>query len=116
MTSFYFTMFVSESKSENQPTLAAVLPPGGEGCENGKIIPGQSIVFATLEVCLCVLSKRIPALNPAAQTTGFHAPVRLSKMTDETCQLIGAVITVMAELPALCSNAGQFCSCHNICI
>ena len=83
-----------------------VLPPGGEGGEDGKIIPGQSIVFATLEVCLCVLSKRIPALNPATQTTGFHAPVRLSKMTDETCQLIGAVITIMAELPELCSNAG----------
>ena len=59
-------------------------------------------------MCLCVLSKRIPALNPAAQTTGFHAPVRLSKMTDETCQLIGAVISVMAELPDLCSNAGQY--------
>ena len=88
-------------------TSAEVLPPGGEGREDGKITPGQSIVFATMEVCLCVLSKRIPALNPAAQTTGFHAPVRLAKMTDETCQLIGAVISVMAELPELCSSAGQ---------
>lgn len=84
-----------------------LLPPGGEGGDSGEIIPGQSIVFAALEVCLGVLSRRVPALNPAAQSTGFHVPVRASQMTDDVAQLLSNVVKLLAELPNLCSLPGM---------
>ncbi|XP_052827932.1 HEAT repeat-containing protein 5B [Octopus bimaculoides] len=79
----------------------------GEGGESGEIIKGKSVVYATLEVCLCVLVRQIPALNPTAANTGFQVPTHLTKMTDEACQLISSVVLVMAELPNLCSPAGS---------
>ena len=39
----------------------------GEGGAGGDIVPGQSVVFALLEVCLCLLTKLVPSLNTAAQ-------------------------------------------------
>ena len=40
----------------------------GEGGSSGDIVAGHSVVFALLEVCLCLLTKLVPSLNPAAQT------------------------------------------------
>lgn len=83
-----------------------MLPPGGEGGDSGEIIPGQSIVFAALEVCLGVLSHRVPALNPAAQSTGFKIPQRPSHMTEDVAHLLSNVVQVLSELPNLCSVPG----------
>ena len=53
-------------------------PPGfdvGEGGANGdEMEAGKSVVFATLEVCLCALLRQIPALNPQAPQTGIFHP------------------------------------------
>ena len=38
----------------------------GEGGDDGHIEPGRSVVFATLEVCLCVLVRHYPDLSPRA--------------------------------------------------
>ena len=44
----------------------------GEGGANGdEMEAGKSVVFATLEVCLCALLRQIPALNPQAPQTGI---------------------------------------------
>lgn len=80
----------------------------GEGGESGDIEPGKSVVFATLEVCLCVLVRQIPAMNPSAPTTGFQVPTHMLKLTDEACALIASVINVMTEIQVLCSPAGMF--------
>ena len=79
----------------------------GEGGDSGEIVMGKSVVYATLEVCLCVLVRQIPALNPTAANTGFQVPTHLTKMTDEACQMISSVVLVMVELPNLCSPAGK---------
>lgn len=79
----------------------------GEGGDSGEIVMGKSVVYATLEVCLCVLVRQIPALNPTAANTGFQVPTHLTKMTDEACQMISSVVLVMVELPNLCSPAGS---------
>lgn len=36
----------------------------GEGETEGRIHQGKSIVFATLEVCMCVLVRQFPSINP----------------------------------------------------
>ena len=38
----------------------------GEGGADGHVEPGRSVVFATLEVCLCVLVRHYPDLSPRA--------------------------------------------------
>ncbi|XP_050406917.2 HEAT repeat-containing protein 5B isoform X1 [Patella vulgata] len=78
----------------------------GEGSDSGDILPEKSIVFATLEVCLCVMVRQVPALNPSAPTTGFQIPTNLNKLTDESISLMGSSITVMCGLPTLCTPQG----------
>jgi hypothetical protein len=98
----------TESKSDKESKESKILlPPGGEGGESGEVIPGQSIVFATLEVCLGVLSRRVPALNPAAQTTGFQMSKKHSQVTEEISQLLSNVVQVLADLSSLCSVPGK---------
>ena len=77
----------------------------GEGGDSGDIIPGKSLVFASLEVCLCVLVRHLPALNPAIP--GAHHTQSRNRLTDDACQLISNVLQLMTQLPPLCSHAGQ---------
>ncbi len=80
----------------------------GEGGESGDIIGGKSLVFATLEVCLCVLVRHVPAINPALPSArGLHTPPPRHRFSEDTCQLISTVLNIMVELPALCSHTGQ---------
>lgn len=79
----------------------------GEGGETGHIIPGKSVVFASLEVCLCVLVRHIPALNPAIPQTGFQQPYKGGAFTDDVNNLITTCLQVMAQLPNLCSPKGK---------
>ncbi len=80
----------------------------GEGGESGDIIPGQSLVFATLEVCLCALLRHLPNLNPASPCLGLGATWKQSKMTEDASQLIGCVVQILGDLPGLCSPAGKY--------
>lgn len=89
----------AESEKDNVPI--------GEGGVEGDFKQEKSVVFATLEVCLCVISKQIPALKPSAPSTGFQVPTRLTKLSDEVCYLIATVVRIMADLPDLCSPAGK---------
>lgn len=40
------------------------LPEFGEGRDTGGLIPGRSLVFGALELCLCVLIRKLPQLSP----------------------------------------------------
>ncbi|CAI9593308.1 unnamed protein product, partial [Staurois parvus] len=40
------------------------LPEFGEGHDTGGLIPGHSLVLATLELCLCILIRQLPQLSP----------------------------------------------------
>ncbi|XP_074651872.1 HEAT repeat-containing protein 5B-like [Tubulanus polymorphus] len=79
----------------------------GEGGESGDIVPGQSVSFAVMEVCLCILIHQLPAINPANPSTGFQVPSRLGKLSEESILLICSAVQIMAELPTLCSPAGS---------
>jgi len=78
----------------------------GDGGESGDIVPGKSIVFATLEVCLYVLVRHVPALNPSIPSTGFQTASVSSRWTEDTCQLMSTALQIMSQLPALCTPRG----------
>lgn len=79
----------------------------GEGNSTGIITPGQSLVFSALEVCLCLLVRALPALNP----TPIVSPVSLARPgqphSAECGQLVASALNVMEELPSLCSPKGR---------
>lgn len=77
----------------------------GEGGANGDIIPGQSLVFAILEVYLCMLVRQIPALSPSSNSIIIKS-LRLSQSTKETDKLIAAALSCMDKLHKLCSPQG----------
>ncbi|KAF5283589.1 hypothetical protein FQA39_LY17291 [Lamprigera yunnana] len=77
----------------------------GEGGEEGEIVPGQSLVFAVLEVCLCLLVRHLPALSPApnsAITTYLHA----LQPSEDDGRLIAIAVSSMENLHKLCSPKG----------
>lgn len=84
----------------------------GEGGESGKISPESSVVFATLEVCLCVLVRHYPDLSPRAaninSVMAMQAKSRLRGrlMNEEQCQLIALAIQALSTLTKLCSPKG----------
>lgn len=81
----------------------------GDGGESGHIVPGKSVAFATLEVCLCVLVRHMPALNPSIPTTGFQiSSLRQTAFSEATNQLLAAALQIMTDLPMLCSPSGEF--------
>lgn len=86
----------------------------GDGGEEGDIIPEKSVVYAALEVCLCVISRQIPALNPSAPSTGFQVPTRLTKISDENCSLVASIVLILADLPNLCSKNGMIWEILNL--
>jgi hypothetical protein len=84
----------------------------GEGGDDGHVEPGRSVVFATLEVCLCVLVRHYPDLSPRAaninSVMAIQAKSRLKgrRLTDEQCRLVSAALASLAALPGLCSPLG----------
>ena len=98
------------SRPGAEPAPAAVI---GEGGDDGHIVPGKSVVFATLEVCLCVLVRHLPSLNPAIPKTGFQT--RHSGFSDDVHELMSDTLQVLAKLPSLCSLQGQCLPVSSLC-
>lgn len=76
----------------------------GEGGPDGKLIPGQSITISLLEVCLCLLIRQMPSLNPS--NTSIVNSMRFGHSNKESSELIAASIAVMENLHQLCSPKG----------
>ncbi|KAJ8926889.1 hypothetical protein NQ314_020740, partial [Rhamnusium bicolor] len=77
----------------------------GEGGENGKLIPGKSLVFAVLEVCLCLLIRQLPSLSPSPNSTIVNS-LRIMQSNEQSGQLLAASINCMESLHRLCSPKG----------
>ncbi|GFG34432.1 hypothetical protein Cfor_07683, partial [Coptotermes formosanus] len=78
----------------------------GEGGSTGEIEPAKSLVFAVLEVCLCLLVRQLPALNPAPGPTPIVRQHHTPHATEESGRLIAAALSSMECLPRLCSPQG----------
>uniref|UniRef100_A0A8P4GFY8 HEAT repeat-containing protein 5A n=1 Tax=Dicentrarchus labrax TaxID=13489 RepID=A0A8P4GFY8_DICLA len=79
------------------------LPEFGEGRDTGGLIPGRSLVFGALELCLCVLVRKLPQLSPKLAGT---SPTVWS-LTDSDCQLVSSALCVLSDLPSVCSPEGS---------
>jgi len=80
----------------------------GEGEESGELTPGKSLVFAVLEVCLCLLVRQIPALNPNPGGATAILSQRGYMPSEESGKLIALSLNIMESLPTLCSPQGTY--------
>lgn len=112
MFAFYFILPIANlhgyfyflENSENEDALDNLaLDLLGEGGESGEIIPGKSLVFAVLEVCLCLLVRHLPPLNP---TPLVSSPLRSQPLNNNSSKLVAAALIGMEELINLCSPQG----------
>ncbi|XP_034418992.1 HEAT repeat-containing protein 5A isoform X2 [Cyclopterus lumpus] len=84
------------------------LPEFGEGRDTGGLIPGRSLVFGALELCLCVLVRKLPQLSPKLAGTSPTGPGgSVWSLTDSDCQLVASALCVLSELPSICSPEGS---------
>ncbi|KAG7465627.1 hypothetical protein MATL_G00155510 [Megalops atlanticus] len=83
------------------------LPEFGEGRDTGGLMPGRSLVLGALELCLCVLLRRLPQLSPklAGSPTGRGGQPRPLSHSD--CSLVAAALAILADLPSICSPEGS---------
>ena len=79
----------------------------GEGEDPEDLTPGKSLIFAALEVCLCLLVRQIPALNPNPDGATAILSQRSYLATEESGKLISLALSVMETLPSLCSPQGK---------
>lgn len=83
------------------------LPEFGEGKDTGGLVPGKSLVFAALELCVCILVRQLPELNPKlAGGPGIKAS-KPKTLSEEGSRLVNAALVILAELPAVCSPEGS---------
>uniref|UniRef100_A0A182QPM0 HEAT repeat-containing protein 5B n=1 Tax=Anopheles farauti TaxID=69004 RepID=A0A182QPM0_9DIPT len=87
----------------------------GEGGEEGEILPGKSLVYAVLEVVLCLLARQIPGMNPSQSTRVANEQLQrqmaqaqhgLIKLGDDNSLLVANAIQSLNDLPKLCSPLG----------
>lgn len=62
----------------------------------------KSIVFATLEVCMCLIVRQIPDMNP----TPLVSSTRKLHSNCLNHNVIATTLNIMAQLPNLCSPNG----------
>ncbi|KAM9847930.1 LOW QUALITY PROTEIN: HEAT repeat-containing protein 5B [Aulostomus maculatus] len=89
-----------EGEKDSQPTL-------GEGGEAGELVPGNSLVFAAMELLVFILVRHLPQLNTRVKESPSHTPTSPQRLPEESARLVANTVTILAELPSLCSPAGS---------
>ncbi|XP_063039810.1 HEAT repeat-containing protein 5A isoform X2 [Engraulis encrasicolus] len=100
------------------------LPEFGEGRDTGGLVPGHSLVFGALQLCLCVLLRKLPQLSPSLAGGGGGGgspPGRGGRggggggggggigtpLSASDCRLVAAALAILADLPSICSPEGS---------
>lgn len=78
----------------------------GEGGDSGELLPGKSLVYATMELLVFILVRHLPRLNTRVSDSPSHLPHRPQRLPDDGARLVAATVTILSELPSLCSPAG----------
>lgn len=107
MTILYLSQESPHEEEEKEQSCEKPSTVIGEGGITGDFPPETSVVFATLEACLCAIVKHLPALNPSSMSTGFQPPAHMSKFGSSTFDLIADVMVLMVDLVELCSPIGK---------
>lgn len=83
------------------------LPEFGEGKDTGGLVPGKSLVFATLELCVCILVRQLPELNPKLTGSPGVKATKPQVLSEDGSRLVSAALVILSELPAVCSPEGM---------
>uniref|UniRef100_K9IQJ8 HEAT repeat-containing protein 5A n=1 Tax=Desmodus rotundus TaxID=9430 RepID=K9IQJ8_DESRO len=83
------------------------LPEFGEGKDTGGLVPGRSLVFATLELCVCILVRQLPELNPKLTGSPGVKAAKPQMLSEDGSRLVSAALVILSELPAVCSPEGS---------
>ncbi|XP_019726082.1 HEAT repeat-containing protein 5B [Hippocampus comes] len=79
----------------------------GEGGETGELVPGTSLVFAAMELLVFILVRHLPQLNTRMKESPSHVLIRPQRLPEESARLVANSVSILAELPLLCSPAGS---------
>ncbi|KAF6103608.1 HEAT repeat containing 5B [Phyllostomus discolor] len=80
-------------------------PVLGEGGDSGGLIPGKSLVFATMELLMFILVRHMPHLSTKMSDSPSHIATK-TRLSEESARLVAATVTILSDLPSLCSPAG----------
>ncbi|NXG15719.1 HTR5A protein, partial [Grallaria varia] len=83
------------------------LPEYGEGKDTGGLVPGKSLVFATLELCVCILVRQLPQLNPKLTCSPAVQPGKHLLLSEDGSRLVAAALVILSDVPAICSPEGS---------
>ncbi|KAM7155382.1 HEAT repeat-containing protein 5A isoform 2-T3 [Molossus nigricans] len=83
------------------------LPEFGEGKDTGGLVPGKSLVFAALELCVCILVRQLPELNPKLTGSPGVKATKPQLLSEDGSRLVSAALVILSELPAVCSPEGS---------
>lgn len=83
------------------------LPEFGEGKDTGGLIPGKSLVFATLEMCVCILVRQLPQLNPKITGSPGITAGKPQLLSENGSKLVSAALAILSDIPAVCSPEGK---------
>ncbi|KAL2098993.1 hypothetical protein ACEWY4_005473 [Coilia grayii] len=90
------------------------LPEFGEGRDTGGLVPGRSLVFGALQLCLCVLLRKLPQLSPRlaggnpSSPPGVPAGISVPLHASD-CRLVATALAILSDLPSICSPEGSVC-------
>lgn len=101
-------MYLDNASAHQENNETSELDLLGEGEENGELTPGKSLMFAVLEVCLCLLVRQIPALNPNPGGATAILSQKGYVPSEKSGKLIASSLNIMESLPTLCSPQGIF--------
>ncbi|XP_061083736.1 HEAT repeat-containing protein 5B isoform X2 [Conger conger] len=94
-------------KSKEDASEKDVASALGEGGDSGELLPGKSLVYATMELLVFILVRHLPRLNTRVSDSPSHLPYRPQRLPDDSARLVAATVTILSELPSLCSPAGS---------
>ncbi|KAH0622567.1 hypothetical protein JD844_024972 [Phrynosoma platyrhinos] len=77
----------------------------GEGGESGGLVPGKSLVFAAMELLMFILVRHMPHLSTKMSDSPSHLSSR-TQLPEESARLVAATVSILSDLPTLCSPAG----------
>ncbi|KAM9466485.1 HEAT repeat-containing protein 5A isoform 2-T4 [Clarias gariepinus] len=83
------------------------VPEFGEGRDTGGLVPGKSLVFGALQLCLCTLLRKLPQLSPQLAGSPSGQGCVVSSLSDTDCTLITLALGILSELPSMCSPEGS---------
>lgn len=99
---FLASLSVDDGAAEKE-----TLPEFGEGKDTGGLVPGKSLVFATLELCVCILVRQLPQLNPKLTCSPAVPPGKHLLLSEDGSRLVAAALVILSDVPAICSPEGM---------